>query len=173
MILIIDNYDSFTYNIVQEMGELGAEIEVVRNNQITLEGIRRLNPSHIVISPGPGFPKDAGISNDVIREFGATTPILGAVAQWSTHRNAKSEDVSSNLTGPPKRSNSGGVAQRSSRQVCNLEDARSNRADPQLRSNRADSQLTITGTVAQWSTRLLYTREDIRSNRIGPQPLAS
>lgn len=77
MILVIDNYDSFTYNIVQEMGELGAEIQVARNDQITLSEIQKLNPSHIVISPGPGFPKDAGISNDVIRELGATTPILG------------------------------------------------------------------------------------------------
>jgi anthranilate synthase component II len=77
MILVIDNYDSFTYNIVQEMGELGADIEVARNDQITLDEIRRLNPSHIVISPGPGYPKDAGISSDVIRELGPTTPILG------------------------------------------------------------------------------------------------
>lgn len=77
MILVIDNYDSFTYNIVQEMGELGAELHVARNDRITLEEIRRLAPSHIVISPGPGTPDDAGISLDVIREFGATTPILG------------------------------------------------------------------------------------------------
>lgn len=77
MILIIDNYDSFTYNIVQEMGELGAALRVVRNDQITLSEITTLAPSHIVVSPGPGFPKDAGISGDVIRTFGATTPILG------------------------------------------------------------------------------------------------
>jgi anthranilate synthase/aminodeoxychorismate synthase-like glutamine amidotransferase len=77
MILVIDNYDSFTYNIVQEMGELGAEIEVVRNDQTTLDDIRQMQPSHIVISPGPGFPKDAGISNDVIRELGPDYPILG------------------------------------------------------------------------------------------------
>jgi anthranilate synthase/aminodeoxychorismate synthase-like glutamine amidotransferase len=77
MILVIDNYDSFTYNLVQEMGEIGAEIQVVRNDQITIAAIQKLNPSHIVISPGPGFPKDAGISNEVIRELGATTPILG------------------------------------------------------------------------------------------------
>lgn len=77
MILVIDNYDSFTYNIVQEMGELGAEIEVVRNDQTTIEAIRQMNPSHIVISPGPGFPKDAGISRDVIRELGTSFPILG------------------------------------------------------------------------------------------------
>ena len=77
MILVIDNYDSFTYNLVQEMGELGANIQVVRNDQITLDEIRDLAPTHIVISPGPGFPKDAGISMDVIREFGETIPLLG------------------------------------------------------------------------------------------------
>lgn len=77
MILVIDNYDSFTYNIVQEMGELGAELEVIRNDQTTIEQIRQLAPSHIVISPGPGFPKDAGISMQVIRELGAEFPILG------------------------------------------------------------------------------------------------
>ncbi|MGB7337786.1 MAG: aminodeoxychorismate/anthranilate synthase component II [Phototrophicaceae bacterium] len=77
MILIIDNYDSFTYNIVQELGELGADIMVRRNDKITLDDIRALNPDHIIISPGPGFPKDAGISSDVIREFGATIPLLG------------------------------------------------------------------------------------------------
>lgn len=77
MILVIDNYDSFTYNLVQQFGELGAEIKVVRNDQLTLEDVRRLNPSHIVISPGPGTPDDGGISLDVIREFGPTTPVLG------------------------------------------------------------------------------------------------
>jgi len=77
MILVIDNYDSFTYNLVQQFGELGAEIEVVRNDQLTLEDVRRLNPTHIVISPGPGTPDDGGISLDVIREFGPTTPVLG------------------------------------------------------------------------------------------------
>lgn len=77
MILVIDNYDSFTYNIVQEMGELGAEIEVVRNDQTTVAAIRQMAPSHIVISPGPGFPKDAGISRNVIRELGGEFPLLG------------------------------------------------------------------------------------------------
>lgn len=77
MILVIDNYDSFTYNLVQELGELGANLEVVRNDQITVDEIRQMNPSHIVISPGPGFPKDAGISRDVIRELGAEIPLLG------------------------------------------------------------------------------------------------
>lgn len=77
MILVIDNYDSFTYNIVQQMGELGADLHVVRNDQTTLDEIRALNPSHIVVSPGPGTPDDGGVSLDVIREMGASTPILG------------------------------------------------------------------------------------------------
>jgi anthranilate synthase/aminodeoxychorismate synthase-like glutamine amidotransferase len=77
MILVIDNYDSFTYNIVQELGELGAEIDVIRNDQTTVAEIRAMNPSHIVVSPGPGFPKDAGISRDVIRELGSEIPLLG------------------------------------------------------------------------------------------------
>jgi anthranilate synthase/aminodeoxychorismate synthase-like glutamine amidotransferase len=77
MIVVIDNYDSFTYNLVQYLGELGAEIKVYRNDAVTLEGIRALNPTHIVISPGPGTPEDGGISLDVIRTFHATTPILG------------------------------------------------------------------------------------------------
>lgn len=77
MIVVIDNYDSFTYNLVQEMGELGAEIAVFRNDQVTLEEIGRLAPSHVVISPGPGTPADSGISNDVIRHFGPRVPTLG------------------------------------------------------------------------------------------------
>lgn len=77
MILVIDNYDSFTYNIVQEMGELGAELCVLRNDEVTLDEIKAMNPSHIVISPGPGYPRDAGISMDVIREMGESTPVLG------------------------------------------------------------------------------------------------
>lgn len=77
MILVIDNYDSFTYNLVQLMGELGAELCVVRNDQITLDEVRALRPSHIVISPGPGTPDDGGVSLDVIRALGPTTPILG------------------------------------------------------------------------------------------------
>lgn len=77
MILVIDNYDSFTYNLVQYLGELGAQLEVRRNDQISLDAVRALNPSHIVISPGPGTPDDSGISQAVLREFGPTTPILG------------------------------------------------------------------------------------------------
>jgi len=77
MILVIDNYDSFTYNLVQYLGELGVEPVVRRNDAVTLAEIRALAPSHIVISPGPGTPEDGGISLDVIREFYTTTPILG------------------------------------------------------------------------------------------------
>ena len=77
MLLVIDNYDSFTYNLVQYFGELGAEPLVKRNDEITLDEIRALKPERIVISPGPCTPNEAGISNEVIRTFGASTPILG------------------------------------------------------------------------------------------------
>ena len=77
MLIVIDNYDSFTYNLVQYLGELGQEIKVFRNDQVTLDEIRELNPDHIVISPGPGDPNDGGISLDVLREFGPTIPIFG------------------------------------------------------------------------------------------------
>lgn len=77
MLVVIDNYDSFTYNLVQYFGELGADITVFRNDQVTLAEIEALHPTHIVISPGPGDPEDGGISNTVIRELGATIPILG------------------------------------------------------------------------------------------------
>jgi len=77
MILVIDNYDSFTYNLVQYLGELGAKLKVYRNNKIAMEDIKKMNPEKIVISPGPGEPKDAGISEDVVRNFGERIPILG------------------------------------------------------------------------------------------------
>jgi anthranilate synthase component 2 len=77
MVLVIDNYDSFTYNLVQYLGELGAAIRVRRNDRVTLDEIAAMAPERIVISPGPGRPEDAGISVDVIRRFGPTTPILG------------------------------------------------------------------------------------------------
>ncbi len=77
MILVVDNYDSFTYNLVQYLGELGAEMRVVRNDAITVDEVATMRPERIVISPGPGTPDDAGVSLDVIRRFGATTPILG------------------------------------------------------------------------------------------------
>jgi len=77
MLLIIDNYDSFTYNLVQYFGELGAEPVVKRNDEITIAQIEALQPEAIVISPGPCTPKEAGISNDVIRELGTRLPVLG------------------------------------------------------------------------------------------------
>jgi anthranilate synthase/aminodeoxychorismate synthase-like glutamine amidotransferase len=77
MILMIDNFDSFTYNLVQYFGELGAEVKVCRNNAVTLEDIERLRPSQIVISPGPGTPDDAGVSLAAIRRFSGAIPILG------------------------------------------------------------------------------------------------
>jgi len=77
MILMIDNYDSFTYNLVQYLSELGQKVVVYRNDKINIEQIKRLRPSHIVISPGPGRPEEAGISEDVIKEFGPKIPLLG------------------------------------------------------------------------------------------------
>jgi len=77
MILVIDNYDSFTYNLVQYLGELGATLEVVRNDALDVEAVARLQPERIVISPGPGNPDQAGISLEVIRRLGPTTPTLG------------------------------------------------------------------------------------------------
>ena len=77
MILMIDNYDSFTYNLVQYLQELGQQLRVVRNDQITVDEVRRMAPSSIVISPGPGSPADAGISNELIRTFAGQVPILG------------------------------------------------------------------------------------------------
>ena len=77
MLLLIDNYDSFTYNLFQYLSELGQKVEVVRNDKISLEDIERMSPERIVISPGPSTPLEAGISNDVIRHFGSRLPILG------------------------------------------------------------------------------------------------
>ena len=77
MLLMIDNYDSFTYNLVQYFGELGAEVKVFRNDAITLEEIARLSPSHLVVSPGPCTPAQAGISLVAIREFAGKIPLLG------------------------------------------------------------------------------------------------
>jgi anthranilate synthase/aminodeoxychorismate synthase-like glutamine amidotransferase len=76
-VLLIDNYDSFTYNLYQYLGELGATVDVVRNDAITLEDIEQMAPEHIIISPGPGNPDEAGISKDVIRRFAGRIPILG------------------------------------------------------------------------------------------------
>ena len=78
MLLVIDNYDSFTYNLVQYLGELGATVEVRRNDRVTLDEIeQRLRPERIVISPGPGTPNDAGITLDVIQRFAGKIPLLG------------------------------------------------------------------------------------------------
>jgi anthranilate synthase/aminodeoxychorismate synthase-like glutamine amidotransferase len=77
MILVIDNYDSFTYNLVQYLQEMQPDVRVYRNDEITLSEIERLNPSHILISPGPGDPTDAGISVEVIQRFGGKIPLLG------------------------------------------------------------------------------------------------
>src|SRR4051812_8308478 len=77
MLLVIDNYDSFTYNLVQYFGELGADLLVKRNDEITLDEIAALKPERICISPGPCTPNEAGISNEVIKRFGPTTPLFG------------------------------------------------------------------------------------------------
>jgi anthranilate synthase component 2 len=77
MLLLIDNYDSFTYNLFQYLSELGEKVWVVRNDQVSLDEIEAKSPQRIVISPGPGTPEQAGISNDVIRHFGERIPILG------------------------------------------------------------------------------------------------
>src|SRR6516164_7325352 len=77
MVLVLDNYDSFTYNLVQYFGELGAEVTVRRNDRTTIDEIEKMQPERICISPGPGTPDDAGISNDVIRHFGPRIPVLG------------------------------------------------------------------------------------------------
>lgn len=77
MILVIDNYDSFTYNLVQYLGEMGVEIEVARNDELTIDEILKKNPSHLLISPGPCSPKEAGISVEIIKQLGGKLPILG------------------------------------------------------------------------------------------------
>jgi anthranilate synthase component II len=78
MIVVVDNYDSFTYNLVQFLGELGAQMQVYRNDKISIEELEKLQPQAFVISPGPGAPeKDSGISNDVLRAFSGRIPILG------------------------------------------------------------------------------------------------
>jgi anthranilate synthase component 2 len=77
MILIIDNYDSFTYNLVQLAGSLEKDIKVIRNDEMIVEQVQNLHPSHIIISPGPGYPKNAGVCEDVIRQLKGSYPILG------------------------------------------------------------------------------------------------
>lgn len=77
MLAVIDNYDSFTYNLVQLLGELGQDVQVFRNDRISVEELEALNPERVVISPGPGDPDDAGVSNEVIRRLGPRKPVLG------------------------------------------------------------------------------------------------
>ena len=77
MILVIDNYDSFTFNLVQVLGKLGNEVRVFRNDETSVEDLKKLKPDRVVISPGPGRPEGAGITMDVIREFGSQIPVLG------------------------------------------------------------------------------------------------
>jgi len=77
MVLVIDNYDSFTYNLVQYLGELGAQVQVMRNDVVSVDDVARANADRIVISPGPGRPEHAGVTMDVIRRLGERTPILG------------------------------------------------------------------------------------------------
>ena len=77
MLLVLDNYDSFTYNIVQYLGEMNVEMQIVRNDQITVEQVRALKPTRLLVSPGPCSPNEAGFSNDILREFGPKIPTLG------------------------------------------------------------------------------------------------
>lgn len=77
MILLIDNYDSFSYNLVQLAGSINPDIQVIRNDAMTVDEIKALNPSHIILSPGPGYPKDAGVCEDVVRQLAGQFPILG------------------------------------------------------------------------------------------------
>src|SRR5512138_847006 len=77
MVLVIDNYDSFTYNLVQYLGEMGAEVEVRRNDQVTVEDVEAMRPERIVVSPGPCTPREAGISIELIRHFTGKIPVLG------------------------------------------------------------------------------------------------
>lgn len=77
MLLLIDNYDSFSYNLYQLLGEIGADIKIIRNDELTVEEIQKLAPAQIVLSPGPGRPKDAGVCEEVVRRLGSQIPILG------------------------------------------------------------------------------------------------
>ncbi len=113
MILIIDNYDSFTYNLYQYLCELGATVEVVRNDAVTVSEVRAMMPEAIVISPGPGIPQDAGISIELIKQLGPSTPILGVclghqaigaaygadIVRAPVVMHGKTSDVSHDVTG--------------------------------------------------------------------------
>ena len=76
MVLLIDNYDSFSYNLVQMAGSIRPDIKVIRNDAMTVEEIEKLNPSHIILSPGPGYPKDAGVCEEVVKKLAGKIPIL-------------------------------------------------------------------------------------------------
>ena len=90
MIVLLDNYDSFTYNLYQYIGELYPDIQVIRNDVITVEGLEQLKPEALIVSPGPGYPKDAGISLEAIRHFSGKIPILGVcLGHQSTERQAR------------------------------------------------------------------------------------
>ncbi|NOI68663.1 aminodeoxychorismate/anthranilate synthase component II [Vibrio sp. 99-8-1] len=113
MLLIIDNYDSFTYNLYQYFCELGAEVNVIRNDEITIEKIEQLNPSHLVISPGPCTPDEAGISLDAIQHFAGKLPILGvclghqAIAQVFGGKVVRADKVMHGKTSPITHNNQG------------------------------------------------------------------
>ncbi len=113
MILVIDNYDSFTYNLVQYLGEMGAQLEVRRNDALTLADVARMAPEKIVISPGPGTPDDAGITLDLIREFGPKTPIFGvclgqqAIGQAMGGRVIRAEKLMHGKTSPVRHTGQG------------------------------------------------------------------
>lgn len=111
MLLIIDNYDSFTFNLYQYFSELGAEVKVVRNDEIDVAGIEALNPSHLVISPGPCTPNEAGISLEVIQHFAGKRPLLGvclghqAIAQVFGGKVIRARQVMHGKTSPIKHNN--------------------------------------------------------------------
>jgi anthranilate synthase component 2 len=119
MILVIDNYDSFTYNLVQYLGELGkelpiaAEVQVYRNDKITLDQIRQLQPDAIVISPGPGRPEDSGVSLEVIEQLGPTLPVLGvclghqAIGQVFGGKITSAAELMHGKTSPVQHTNTG------------------------------------------------------------------
>ena len=102
MLLLIDNYDSFTYNLYQYLCELGAEVEVIRNDKTTIEDIEAMRPEGIVVSPGPCTPREAGISNDVIRHFGPKLPVSGRVPGPPVHRRRLRRDGGPGRRDPPR-----------------------------------------------------------------------
>ncbi len=93
MILVIDNYDSFTYNLVQYLGEMGVEIKVARNDELTIAEILKMKPDHLMISPGPCSPKEAGISVDIIKKLGGKIPILGVCLGHQSNGYAYGGDI--------------------------------------------------------------------------------